>query len=146
LVIIEKAQEGLSNGRTSMLRPEVLNDLELANEQLSQAAQNGDRFAVELFTETAYHIGRGVAILIHVMNPEIVVLSGRGSTAGFVLQAPIQRAVNENCIPRLAAGTSIEISQLGHEAELIGAACLVMENIDKVSIKNETRPRMKTAI
>lgn len=145
LVIIEKAREGLLSGRTSMLRLEELEDVEQANERLSQAAQSGDQFAMELFAETAYNIGRGVAILIHMLNPENVVLSGRGSTAGFVLQAPIQRAVNEHCIARLAAGTTIEISQLGHDAELIGAACLVMENIDKVSIKNEIWHRMKTA-
>ncbi|HET7897850.1 MAG TPA: hypothetical protein VFL47_09270, partial [Flavisolibacter sp.] len=63
----------------------------------------------------------------------------RGSTAGFVLQAPIQRAINEHCIPRLAANTTIEISSLGHDAELIGASCLVMENFDKASIQGSVR-------
>ncbi len=135
LVVIEKAKQGLREGRASALQIDHLEDVENANEWLSQAAQNGDQFATELFAESAYNIGRGVAILIHLLNPEVIVLSGRGATAGFVLQAPIQRALNEHCIPRLAAGTTLEISQLGHDAELIGAACLVMENFDKVSIK-----------
>lgn len=146
LVIIEKAKEGLLKGRTSMLQLDLLTDVEQASEHISQAAQRGDQFAIELFSETAYDIGRGVAILIHLLNPEIVILSGRGSSAGFVLQPPVQRAVNEHSIPRLAAGTTIEISQLGHEAELIGAACLVMENIDKALMKSEIWPRLKTAI
>ena len=47
-----------------------------------KAAQAGDRFAIELFSEAGYNIGRGVAILIHILNPEIVILSGRGSAAG----------------------------------------------------------------
>jgi glucokinase-like ROK family protein len=145
LHIIEKAKEGLKKGRASMLQLDMLTDVEQANEHLSHAAQSGDQFAIELFSQTAYNIGRGVAILIHLLNPEVVVLSGRGSSAGFVLQPPVQRAVNEHSIPRLAAGTMIEISQLGHEAELIGAACLVMENIDKVLMKNELKPRLKTA-
>ncbi len=135
LVIIEKARQGLQAGRRSSLKLEGLENVETANECLSQAAQNGDQFAIELFSETVYTIGKGVAILIHLLNPEIIVLSGRGATAGFVLQAPIQRALNEHCIPRLAAGTTLEISNLGHDAELIGAACLVMENLEKVSIK-----------
>ncbi|MDQ3276704.1 MAG: ROK family protein [Bacteroidota bacterium] len=139
LVIIEKAKEGICKGRTSALQIEGLDNVEQANEVLSQAAQNGDQFAVELFSETAYNIGRGVAILIHLLNPEIIVLSGRGSTAGFVLQAPIQRALNDHCIPRLAASTTIELSNLGHEAELIGAACLVMEQIDKIGIRSSTK-------
>ena len=135
LVILEKAKEGLRNGRTSTLQIDNLEDIEKANQWLSQAAQSGDQFAVELFSETAYNIGRGVAILIHLLNPEVIVLSGRGATAGFVLQAPIQRALNDHCIPRLAAGTTLDISSLGHDAELIGAACLVMENLEKGAIR-----------
>ena len=146
LFIIEKAKEGLVKGRSSMLRLDMLEDVEQANEHLSHAAQSGDQFALELFSETAYDIGRGVAILIHLLNPEVVLLSGRGSSAGFVLQAPIQRAVNDHSIPRLAASTTIEISQLGHDAELIGAACLVMEHIDKVLLRTDSKPRLKTAI
>lgn len=144
--LIEKAREGLSVGKVSALRREALRNVDQAIEHLSQAAQSGDQFAIELFSEIAYNVGRGVAILIHLLNPEVVVLSGRGSTAGFVLQAPIQRALNENCIPRLAAGTTIEISVLGHEAELIGASCLVMENIDKASIRNHLKPGLESVI
>lgn len=146
LFIIEKAKDGLLAGRPSMLEPAMLDDAEKASEYLSHAAQSGDAFAIELFSETAYNIGRGVAILIHLLNPEVVLLSGRGATAGFVLQPPIERAVNDHSIPRLAAGTAIEISGLGHEAELIGAACLVMENIDKVLIKSNITSLLKTAI
>jgi len=69
-------------------------------------------------------------VLIHLLNPEIIVLSGRGSQAGKLWQAPIQQALNEHCIPRLASGTEIQISQLGHDAELIGAAALVMERFE----------------
>jgi hypothetical protein len=41
--------------------------------------------------------------------------------------------LNEHSIPRLAANTSVETSTLGHHAELIGAAALVMEHYDKES-------------
>uniref|UniRef100_UPI00397B53A9 ROK family protein n=1 Tax=Salmonella sp. SAL4438 TaxID=3159893 RepID=UPI00397B53A9 len=75
-----------------------------------------------------YSIGRGVAILIHLLNPEAVILSGRGTLAGKVWQAPIQQALNEHCIPRLAVNTSVAISTLGYDAELIGSAALVMEH------------------
>lgn len=135
LVILEKARNGIKAGKDTSLQLSLLEDVEKANEYLSRAAQNGDQFAVELFSESAYNIGRGVAILIHLLNPEVVVISGRGSTAGFVLQTSIQRAMHDHCIPRLAASTTIELSNLGHEAELIGAACLVMENFDEVKIK-----------
>ena len=91
-------------------------------------------------SEAGYNIGRGIAILIHLLNPGIVVLSGRGALAGKIWQAPIQQALNEHCIPRLAVNTEIAISTLGYEAELIGSAALVMEKFGetvKKSYKSE---------
>ncbi|MEO8109692.1 MAG: ROK family protein [Ginsengibacter sp.] len=131
VTIIEKAKEGLKSGRLSKINIPATAHLGQAIEIIMHAAQNGDRFAVELFTEAGYNIGRGVAILIHLLNPEIVILSGRGSSAGKVLMAPIQQALNEHCIPRLSHSTELEISTLGYMAELIGAAALVMENFEK---------------
>lgn len=131
LVVIEKASEGLRSGRQSMLKLTDLEDFESAHAALIAAALEGDQFTVELFSDTGYNIGRGVAVLIHLLNPEAIILSGRGSAAGKIWQAPIQHALNEHCIPRLAAGTSIEVSKLGYKAELIGAAALVMENLGK---------------
>jgi predicted NBD/HSP70 family sugar kinase len=102
-------------------------DADQATRAIVSAAEQGDTFAVELLSEAAYTIGRGIAILIHLLNPESIVLSGRGAGAGKIWQAPIQQALNEHCIPRLAANTIIEVSTLGDDAELIGAAALVIE-------------------
>lgn len=137
LVIIEKAKQGLSSGKLSVLKVEQMAHYEEASETITMAVQEGDRFAVDLFSEAGYNIGRGVAILIHLLNPELIILSGRGSTAGKIWQAPIQQALNEHCIPRLAVNTAIEMSTLGYEAELIGAAALVMDNYDKEIIKKD---------
>jgi predicted NBD/HSP70 family sugar kinase len=127
-VIVEKAVEGLRNGRLSMLKDLDNKSFDEASRDVIMAAGKGDKFAVELLSEAGYNIGRGVAILIHLLNPELVILSGRGSLAGKIWQAPIQQALNEHCIPILAAGTGLEVSALGYDAELIGAAALVMEH------------------
>ncbi len=135
LTIVEKAREGLNAHRLTKINGDSFEHLEKAIENIMEAAQDGDRFAVELFTEAGYNIGRGVAILIHLLNPETVILGGRGSSAGKVLMAPIQQAINEYCIPRLSHSTGIEVSTIGYKAELIGAASLVMENFEKESGK-----------
>jgi predicted NBD/HSP70 family sugar kinase len=90
--------------------------------------------AIGLFSEAGYNIGRGVAILVHLLNPELIVLSGRGASAGKIWEAPIQQALNEHCIPRLAENTKIIVSKLGHHAALLGAAALVMEGFDENDI------------
>ena len=137
ITIIKKAKAGLDAGRLTKLNAGRLEDLEQAIEVIMEAAQDGDRFVIDLFTEAGYNIGRGVAILIHLFNPETVILSGRGSAAGKVLKAPIEQAINEYCIPRLSQSTEIEISSIGYKAELIGAATLVMENFEKCIMKKE---------
>jgi len=144
LEVIKKAQEGLNAGRVSKLKMVPAEKFERASEAIMTAANEGDQFAVELLSEAGYTIGRGVAVLIHVLNPELVILSGRGSLAGKVWQAPIQQALNEYCIPRLSHSTVIEMSTLGYEAELIGAATLVMENYDKMPAGNTTAPLSKS--
>ncbi|HEY8897905.1 MAG TPA: ROK family protein, partial [Niastella sp.] len=137
LVVIEKANRGLKEGRVSLLKELRIENAEKAFQEIIQAAGSGDKFAVELLSESGYNIGRGVAILIHLLNPELVILSGRGSSAGKIWQAPIQQALNEHCIPRLAQNTEIEISSMGHQAELTGSAALVMENYEKSDNRKE---------
>jgi predicted NBD/HSP70 family sugar kinase len=130
LVVAEKAVEGLKKGKVSRLKNLVLENIEETAAAIMDAADKGDKFAVELFSEAGYNIGRGVAILIHLLNPELIVLSGRGAGVGKLWLAPIQQAINEHCIPKIAENTEIKISSLGFQAELIGAAALVMENFD----------------
>ncbi|WP_152269437.1 ROK family protein [Agriterribacter humi] len=141
-VIVEKAKEGIQAGRVTVLKTLLSGreeDLEKDAETIIFSAGKGDRFAIELLSEAGYNIGRGIAILIHLLNPGIVVLSGRGALAGKIWQAPIQQALNEHCIPRLAINTEICISTLGYEAELIGSAALVMEKFGE-TIKKGYKP------
>jgi predicted NBD/HSP70 family sugar kinase len=134
LLIIERAREGIKSGRLSKLSSLPFEDPELACDAIIKAVQQGDQFAIELFSKAGYNIGKGVAVLIHLLNPKKIILSGRGASAGQIWQAPIQQALNEHCIHRLYQSTTIEISTLGKEAELLGAAALVMENYEHIAV------------
>lgn len=138
LVIAQKAIDGLKEGRTTSMKNLSSEQVEETFRAIMGAASKGDKYAVELLSQAAYHIGRGVAILIHVLNPEQIVLSGRGALAGKLWLAPIQQALNEHCIPRIAENIEIMISTLGYEAERMGSAALVMEHFDS------TRPQRKS--
>lgn len=130
LVLIEKANLAILEGRNSKIKEIDFSNLENAYTQIINCAIEGDNLAVELLSEIGYKIGRGISILIHLLNPELVVLSGKGAIAGHIWLTPIQQAINEFCIPRLAVNTTIKVSKIGFEAELIGAAALVIENLN----------------
>ncbi len=136
-VIAEKAINGLNEGRTSILKNLSPIHIEDTSKVIMEAAVKGDKYAVELLSQAAYHIGRGVAILIHILNPELIVLSGRGALAGRLWLAPVQQALNEHCIPKIAENIEIVISPLGYHAEHLGAAALVMEHFDTISMNRK---------
>lgn len=132
LVIVGKAIAGLEKGRMSVLKNLSMSRAEESYNDIIDAASKGDTFAVELFSEAGYNLGLGIAILITLLNPEIIILSGRGATAGKLWLAPIQQAINEHCIPKIAEDVQLKISNLGQRADLIGAAALVMENYGSI--------------
>ncbi len=148
LVVVERAKEELQRGRVSMIK-KIAGNFEEASATITNAALKGDQLAVELLSETAYNIGRGIAILIHLINPEIIIISGRGAMAGNMMIAPIQQAITKYCIPRLAACTEIVVSPFSNKAELVGGACLVIENFDKWQanflMDNEAAKQQSTA-
>lgn len=126
--IIQDFKEALSSGRVSCIR-DLPADLEMAADEVIKAVLAGDQLAVELFTQAAYDIGKGIAILIHILNPEQIIISGRGAAAGSVILAPIHQAISKFCIPRLASYTEIIISDTAKDSEVYGSAALVTENM-----------------
>jgi len=132
LVIIEKAIAGLKKGKMSVLKDLSFENADESIKAIIGAASRGDTFAVELFSEAGYNLGLGIAILITLLNPELIVLSGRGAAAGKLWLAPIQQAINEHCIPKIAEDINLVISSFRENGDLIGAAALVMENYDNL--------------
>ena len=134
LILMEKIWEGSQSGRNSILSNDFdPSDPERAFELIVHAALHGDQFVIELIAEAGYQIGRGVAILIHLLNPELIILSGKGSGIGKFWITSIQYAINRLCIPAIAEDVRMEVSQMNYNAEIIGAAALVMEKIDSTS-------------
>ncbi len=135
LMIISKAIAGLKNGKMSVLKNLSIEDAEQSWKAIINAAFNGDTFAIELFSEAGYNLGLGISILITLLNPELIILSGRGAAIGKLWLPPIQQAINEHCIPKIAEDTQIKISTFGQKVDLIGAAALVMEHYGQIDAK-----------
>lgn len=128
LVLVERAKSQIADGVSSSLEHLFQDSSKLPGDHFLEAAKAGDPLAVSILADAAFLIGKGLATLIHIINPKLIVLSGRGATAGKILMAPIQQAIHEFCIPRLAEHTDIKVSELVTDAGLLGAATLVVEN------------------
>lgn len=128
LVMTQRAKEEIKAGAATSMTELFKNEDRNVGDLFLEAARNRDPLAVSILSDAAFLIGKGLATLIHIMNPECIVISGRGALAGKVLLPPVQQAVNEFCIPRIADQTTILLSELAADAELLAAASLVMEN------------------
>lgn len=131
-VLIEKAREGMANKPYSILPESLPEDKTEAIETIFNAIQQGDSYAINLLNYLGHNLGRGISILIHLFNPGVILLSGPGSIPGKYWWAPVQQAINEYSIGKLAENTEVRISKLGALAELVGAATLVVEKLQEI--------------
>lgn len=128
LVMAEKAEQALANGAESSMKELFKDKTKHQRDHFLDAVIAQDPLAVSILSKAGFQLGKGLSTLIHILNPECIVLSGRGAKAGEMLLPPIQQAINEFCIPRIAGQTKIKLSKLTDEAELLAAAGLIIEN------------------
>lgn len=93
-------------------------------EEAVEAARRGVRSAVDAVADVARWLGLGVANLVSLFNPEIVVLGGGLMAAGDLFLDPVRQTVLQVAQPRAARMARIELSRLGPRAGLFGAARL----------------------
>jgi glucokinase len=94
---------------------------------VADAARRGDALARAVIADAAEHLGVLVASLVHVLNPEVVVLGG-GISASFDLFLPhVRRTLKRQVFSASAGVVRIERSLLGNDATAIGAALLARD-------------------
>jgi predicted NBD/HSP70 family sugar kinase len=86
----------------------------------------GDPGAIRAVATAGEAVGRTVAALVNVLNPELVVIGGELAGAGPLLLDPLRRAIERSAIKPSAAAVEIRQSALGERAEVLGAAALVL--------------------
>ncbi|RZK68867.1 MAG: ROK family protein [Pedobacter sp.] len=128
LVMAEKAEKALAEGTESSMKELFKDNSKHPRDHFLDAVIAQDPLAISILSKAGFQLGKGLATLIHILNPECIVLSGRGAKAGQMLLPSIQQAINEFCIPRIAGQTTIKLSTLTDEAELLAAASLIVEN------------------
>jgi glucokinase-like ROK family protein len=98
-------------------------------ERVLRAAEEGDAVAVAALRETAYYLGIGVANLVNIFNPEMVVLGGILSRAGDILLPIIEQTLNERTFNQLADKAQVKMASHGFDACVTGGVALVLDRI-----------------
>lgn len=121
--IARAAVEGLEAGASSLLPDLVDGDLSrVTAEMVYEAIVAGDLFAAEVMSEAAKFLGTGVANLINILNPEMIVIAGGVTRAGDHLFGPLRTEVRRRAFRGAAESCRIVSGELGDMAGVIGAA------------------------
>ncbi len=130
--IARQAREGIQKGNSSLINDLVKGDLDkIEISTVIQAANSGDQFAISLFAEVGKWLGRGMAYLIQIFNPELIIISGQVAIANQFILAPIQQAIHTYSNRDISNDTEIKFSELGTKAGTMGAAAYALERISK---------------
>jgi len=96
--------------------------IKITAEMVAAAARAGDKAACRVLEEVGTNLGLGVANIVSLLNPEVVVLGGGLAAIGNLLLAPLRKAVRQWGQPLARRQVRIVISSLGEEAGILGAA------------------------
>ena len=126
--IAERAREALAGGEPSMLSAMVGSDLSrITAATIYHAAHQGDALAVQVVRDTARFLGTGIANLLNIFNPEIVVLAGGVTQAGEALFEPLRAEVRRRAFKPAVDACRIVPGALEGNAGVVGAVATFLQ-------------------
>jgi len=128
VALVRMAKEGIQSGQDSLLNalsPEEIEAIE--PHQVIEAANKGDQYAISILSFIGEKLGKGIATLVQLFNPELVILSGKIAEANQYITIPIQQAINTYCMTQLKHNAHVELSKLGADAGAKGLAHVAFE-------------------
>ena len=121
--IVKEAKRLLAREST----PSKLRELEgITAKDIFDLAKEEDGMAVELVEELGKNLGRALAHIAHVVDPEAFVIGGGVSKAGKMLLDPIKKNYEENVMFALK-NREFCLATLGNDAGIYGAAKMVLD-------------------
>jgi glucokinase len=118
-----RAMEGIEAGAESMLEEMVDGRLdEITAATVYEAAVLGDPYATEVMKDTARFLGSGVASIINILNPQMVVIAGGVTRAGDHLFVPLIAEVRRRAFRSAQECCRIVPAELPGTAGVVGAA------------------------
>ncbi len=123
--LVARMQERLRATQSASLSPDSL-----TAKQIADAAESGNSLAQDVIEETAEYLARGIAVVVHTIDPEAILLGGamtfggQTSTIGRRFLQTIKTHVGKLVFPEITQNLKIDYAVLGSNAGFVGAAGL----------------------
>ena len=123
--IVRMTRELLASGPHSLLRS--IPTEALTSEEVYRAALAGDEVAFDVMCRLGMHLGVGMANLVNIFNPEMIVIGGGVAAAWDLFAERAREEVKKRAFPVPAGRCQIARAECGDDAGLMGAARLAFD-------------------
>ena len=128
--LIDYANEGIANNVATQLTNIIKNNSEkLTVEDIISSAKLGDEFSISILSKIGMALGKGLSYIIQILNPEIIVLSGRLAKANQFILTPIQQSLNKYCLEKISSNSEIVVSELSEKSGLLGVTATLYQEV-----------------
>lgn len=118
------------NDNNSLLADKTYRELD--SKMIFEAAEKGDKVAIEVFEMTGKWLGQGLADTVHYLSPEAIFLFGGPTAAGDYIFRPTKESMEKYLLPIYQNKIKILPSQLkAGDAAIVGASALVYKELEK---------------
>ena len=129
LALLSIVKDKIGKGSSSILTMKHKDLDKIRLEDVIEAARKEDTLVIEVLSELGEKIGRAIAILINIFNPELVILGGKVSETGELIKLPIRSALNKYTLGLVNNDTQLKLSKLGERAGVMGGCLIARERV-----------------
>ncbi len=129
--IARDAQQILRQGTASKMLELAGSVEEVTAKTVTEAAAQGDEVAREILQRAAFYIGLGLVNVLHILEPQRILIGGGVSQAGDLLFQPVRETVRQHVMSKVYHGVEILPAALGADVGLLGAVALALSRLDR---------------
>lgn len=128
--MVNTFKEKLNEGKTSIIQTWTdQQDDRITALMISEAYDLGDSLAIEVMQETGTILGFGLANVVNILNPDLIIVGGGMAAAGEKLLQPVRETVNQHALKLSGSKCKIVQAELGSRAGTVGAASYAMNKL-----------------
>ena len=125
--VLRKFKERIKKGASSSLLKDNRNPDDITLADIVSGAQSEDTLCIELLAEAGEKLGKGLAVLINIFNPELMIIGGVMAESGDYIHLPAKSTLNKFSLGLVNNDTILKFSTMGERAGVVGG-CLNARN------------------
>lgn len=129
IALERKFKMALEEGSVSILSGKKAIEEITVDDILTAIIKNEDSLAIEIIEEIGSGMGRYLATLINIFNPELVILGGALAETGMYLGLPVRTAIHKYSLNLVSLDMELKMSALGSKAGVIGACYILRDKL-----------------